>query len=149
MILNIRKDGDPVLRRKSKEVREIDERVKKLIENMFETMYSANGVGLAAPQVGISERIIVVDAGSFPIALINPEVIEESGEDTSLEGCLSIPGFQGEVVRAAKVRVKGMTVDGKECEFTAEGLLARAIQHEIDHLKGILFTDRAERIFRV
>lgn len=149
MLLNIRKNGDPVLRMKSDEVGEIDEEIEELVENMFETMYSANGVGLAAPQVGISKRMIVVDTGDLPIALINPVILERSGEDTSVEGCLSVPGVQGEVTRAERVCVKGMTLDGKEYEFCAEGLLARAFQHEIDHLDGILFIDKAERTIRV
>jgi peptide deformylase len=149
MLLNIRKNGDPVLRMKSDEVGKIDEEIEELVENMFETMYSANGVGLAAPQVGISKRMIVVDTGDLPIALINPVILERSGEDTSVEGCLSVPGVQGEVTRAERVCVKGMTLDGKEHEFCAEGLLARAFQHEIDHLDGILFIDKAERTIRV
>lgn len=149
MLLNIRKNGDPVLRMKAREVREIDDNIRRLVKDMFDTMYDANGVGLAAPQVGISKRIIVVDTGDLPIALINPVILERIGENTSVEGCLSIPGVQGEVTRAERVSVKGTTLDGKEHEFHAEGLFARALQHEIDHLDGILFIDKAERTVRI
>lgn len=145
-IYNIRKKEAPELREKSKAVKQITPNVIKLIKNMVETMHDANGVGLAAPQVGILKRVIVIDIGEGIIALINPEIIEASGEQTDSEGCLSFPGLVGEVTRAAKVKVKGIAPDGKEVILEGEGLLARAFQHEIDHLDGILFIDKAQNL---
>ncbi|NLT94996.1 MAG: peptide deformylase [Clostridia bacterium] len=145
-IYNIIKKEDPILREKSKVVNKITPNIIKLINNMAETMYDANGVGLAAPQVGVSKRVIVIDVGQGLIALINPEIIKVSGEQTDAEGCLSFPGLVGEVTRAAKVKVKGLTPEGKEVVLEGEGLLARAFQHEIDHLDGILFVDKAKNL---
>lgn len=147
MVLKIVKYPNPILRRKSKEVKEIDGCVIKLIDDMVETMYAAPGLGLAAPQVGVNERILVIDpsAGedkSKLIKIINPVIVEADGEVIEEEGCLSIPGEYANVRRAAKVLVKGLDVDGKEVEIEAEDLLARAFQHEIDHLNGVLFIDR-------
>ncbi len=138
--------GDPVLREKARPVPKITPNVIKLLENMAETMYDAEGVGLAAPQVGVSKRVVVVDAGDGLIELINPEIILKEGLDTDAEGCLSVPGVRGEVQRAARVVVKALNREGKEVRHEGEGLLARAFQHELDHLEGILFVDKAENI---
>ncbi|SCY85426.1 peptide deformylase [Alkaliphilus peptidifermentans] len=138
----IRKDDDPVLRKQSKTVDKIDERVLLLLDDMVETMYHADGVGLAAPQVGVLKRIIVIDTGEGLIELINPEIIKEDGEICDNEGCLSLPGISGKVVRPKRVTVKGLDRNGKETIIEGEDLLARAICHEVDHLQGILFTDR-------
>ncbi len=138
--------GEPVLREKARPVPKITPNVIKLLENMASTMYEARGVGLAAPQVGVSKRIVVVDAGDGLIELINPEVIRQEGMDTEFEGCLSIPGISGEVQRAARVTVRALDREGREREYEGEGLLARAFQHEIDHLEGILFVDKAQNI---
>lgn len=140
---NIRLEDDEILRKKSRKIESVNDRIKTLIEDMKETMYSANGVGLAAPQVGILKRLIVVDAGEGPIVLINPEILEEKGSETDLEGCLSLPGKEGSVERPSYVKVKGLNEEGKEVICSGEGLLARAFCHEIDHLDGILFIDKA------
>ena len=145
-ILNIRTVGDPVLRTKAKEVQEITDKTRKLLDNMAETMYAAPGVGLAAPQVGILQRIAVIDVEDEHglIELINPVITEYSQEKNIVEeGCLSIPGKSAKVIRPARVTVKALNREGKEFELKAEGYLARAIQHELDHLDGILFTDKA------
>ncbi|NLW24642.1 MAG: peptide deformylase [Clostridia bacterium] len=147
-IYNIVKDEKEGLREKSKIVSKITPNIKKLIDNMLETMYDAKGVGLAAPQVGVLKRVIVIDVGEGPLALINPEIVEASGEETDYEGCLSFPGLIGEVTRKAWVKVKGLDRDGKTITVEGEGLLARALQHEIDHLEGILFIDRAKNLRR-
>ena len=145
--LQIRKIGDPVLRTKAKKIYEITEKINDLIDNMFETMYAEDGIGLAAPQVGILKRIAVVDIQEDnKIVLINPEIIEEEGKAVMEEGCLSIPGETGDVIRAEKIKVRTLDRDGNEIEFKAEGLKARAIQHEIDHLNGILFIDKVVKI---
>ncbi len=140
----IRLDSDPVLRKISKPVKEITDRTKILIEDMIETMYDANGVGLAAPQVGILRRIAVVDIydDTGIKVLINPVIIEKDGKSIDQEGCLSVPGFVGEVERPAHIKIDYMNLEGKMCSMDAEGLLARAICHEIDHLDGILFVDK-------
>lgn len=140
-ILPISKEGDPVLRLKAKPVERVTKRIRKLIRDMAQTMYDAPGVGLAAPQVGCSERIIVIDIGEGLIALINPEITEIHGSERDVEGCLSVPGVSGYVTRAAKVSVKGLDEDGKPVKHDGSGLLARAFQHEIDHLNGVLFID--------
>jgi len=144
--------GDPVLRTKAAPVQQISEDVRKLIGDMFETMYAEEGVGLAAPQVGISDRIIVVDPhidGEEPFALINPEILESSKEtEKGEEGCLSIPGLRDLVERSTSVRVRGLSPDGEPRELAAEGLLARILQHEVDHLDGILFLDRLSPLKR-
>lgn len=133
---------DDILRKKSKPVDKIDDRIITLLDDMAETMYHADGVGLAAPQVGILKRIIVIDIGEGLIELINPEIIWEKGEQDGEEGCLSIPGYSARVKRPAQVKVKGLNRKGEEIEIVGKGLLARALCHEIDHLDGILFIDR-------
>jgi peptide deformylase len=140
--------GDPVLRQKSRPVAVINKKIKKLLDEMSETMYQAKGVGLAAPQVGISKRIIVVDIGKGLWELINPEIVFREGEEVDIEGCLSIPGVSGEVMRASRVRVKGLNRAGQQQVITAQGFGARALQHEIDHLNGILFIDKALKIYK-
>lgn len=142
----IAKKGEDVLRDIAKEVREITPNILRLLENMKDTMYNSNGVGLAAPQIGISKRIIVVDAEEDLLELINPEIVEESGAFTDTEGCLSVPGYIGDVTRAFKVKVKAVDREGRRVELVREGLTARALQHEIDHLNGILFIDKAVNI---
>jgi peptide deformylase len=146
--LKIVEIGEPVLRQKCREVTVINKKIKKLLDRMKEAMYKANGVGLAAPQVGVSKRIVVVDVGEGVWELINPEIIFQEGEELGIEGCLSIPGMAGEVSRAARVRVRALNRQGQQQVVTAEGLGARALQHEIDHLDGILFIDKAIKISR-
>ena len=141
----IRIDGDSVLRKICKPVTEMTPRLSQLIDDMFDTMYEANGVGLAAPQVGIVKRIVVIDIGDKnPLTLINPEIIETSGEQTGDEGCLSLPGKVGQVTRPMRVVCKALDRDMNEITVTGEGLLARAICHEADHLEGILYKDKVE-----
>lgn len=142
------KDTDPLLRETSKQVTEITPRVHKLLDDMADTMYDAEGVGLAAPQISILKRVVVIDVGEGLIELINPEIIDESGEQLGPEGCLSVPGLLGNVNRADYVKVKALDRNGKEFIIEGNGLLARALQHEIDHLNGILFTDLAKEIFK-
>lgn len=139
---NIRKYGDEILRKKSREVEVINDRILTLIKDMEETMYEAQGVGLAAPQVGILKRVIVVDVGEGILKLINPEIISKEGSQLDVEGCLSVPGEQGEVERPNRVTVKALDEKGQEIIVEGEGLLARALCHEIDHLDGILFVDK-------
>lgn len=152
-ILEIRKYPDPSLKRKSKPIDQIDGRVAGTMNNMVDTMYMANGIGLAAPQVGILQNAIVVDTdpdnrGKQLIKIINPVVVESEGETVTEEGCLSVVNFTTEVTRAAKILVKGWSVDQKELEIEAEDLAAVCIQHEIDHLDGILLTDHISRLKR-
>ncbi len=141
-VYQIVKKGNRVLREKARPVKKVNDTVLKLLDNLADTLYDAEGVGLAAPQIGISKRVIVVDIGEGIIELINPEVIAGEGEATDLEGCLSIPSVQGLVSRHAKIKVRGINREGDIIEIEATGLLARALQHEIDHLEGILFTDK-------
>ncbi|WP_346895780.1 peptide deformylase [Clostridium sp. UBA7503] len=139
---NIRINEDPILRKISKVVKNIDERTQILIDDMLDTMYEANGVGLAAPQVGILKRVVIIDIGNGPIILINPEIVEANGEVKDVEGCLSVPAKQGNVIRPQYVKVKAEDRDGNSIEIQGEDLLARALCHEIDHLNGILYTDK-------
>lgn len=139
---NIRVNEDPILRKTSKVVKNIDERTQILIDDMLDTMYKANGVGLAAPQVGILKRIVVIDVGHGPLILINPEVVETNGEVEDREGCLSVPGKEGNVIRPQYVKVNAQDREGNPIEIQGEDLLARALCHEIDHLNGILYTDK-------
>ena len=137
---NIVKFGDPILNKNSRKVEKFDERLATLIDDMFETMYDANGAGLAAVQVGILKRVVVIDVGEGPIELVNPEITFKEGEQRESEGCLSLPGKWGVTVRPKKVQVKAQDRNGKWQVFTGEDLKARAFCHEIDHLDGILFT---------
>ncbi|OGN90667.1 MAG: peptide deformylase [Chloroflexi bacterium RBG_13_46_14] len=144
-VLPIRKAPDPVLRQKAKRVRTINASIHKLINDMLETMHDAPGVGLAAPQIGIPLRVIVIGIPEQEdFALINPEVVKTRGERVVNEGCLSIPGYMGKLKRAESVTVKGRDPSGKEVRIKAEELLAQALEHEIDHVNGILYTDRLE-----
>ena len=141
-ILDIRVLGDPVLRKPTKRVTEVTDELRQLIADMFETMYAAEGIGLAAPQVGRSERIAVVDVEGQKFALINPEVIERTGDvEKAEEGCLSIPDIYGDVERPFTVTIRATNENGEEYEATASELLGRCFQHEIDHLDGKLFID--------
>lgn len=137
----IRTGTDPVLRKVAKPVPAITPVIRKLLDDMAQTMHDANGVGLAAVQVGILKRVIVMDVGEGLIELVNPEIVETSGSQTDSEGCLSLPGIRGEVERAMNVTVKGLNREGEEVVIHATGLLARCALHEVDHLNGILFTD--------
>ncbi|MDQ7094769.1 peptide deformylase [Desulfosporosinus sp. PR] len=140
--------GADILREKAKKVKEVNSSITKLLDNMVETMIAADGVGLAAPQIGVSKRVIVVKVGDVLLELINPVILEEEGEAVAEEGCLSIPHMTGDVVRAAKVRVQGLNREGKMLDIQADRLMARALQHEIDHLEGILFVDVAKKTYR-
>jgi peptide deformylase len=144
-ILPIRKLPDPVLRQKAKKISGADASIRKLIDDMIETMHEASGVGLAAPQVGVSLRMVVIclpEEDAHEIVLINPEIIKTSGEREIEERCLSVPGYAGQVKRALSVTVKGRDENWKEVRIKAEDLLAQALEHEIDHLNGILYVDR-------
>ena len=143
-IRNIREIGDPVLTKMAKPVTKMTLRNKILIGDMLDTMYDANGVGLAAPQVGILKQIVVIDVGEGPVVLINPEIIEQSGEQTGDEGCLSVPGKSGQVTRPNHVVVRALDENMEEQEFEAEELFARACCHEIDHLYGKLYVELVE-----
>ena len=140
----IRIMGDEVLTKVCREVKKVTPRISELIDDMLETMYDACGVGLAAPQVGILKRIVTIDIGEGPIVLINPEILETSGEQTGEEGCLSVPGKWGIVTRPNYVKVRALNEEMEEFEIEGEGLLARAFCHEIDHLSGHLYVDKVE-----
>ena len=142
---NIRKIGDTVLRQECRKVEKIDNRLLTLIEDMIDTMYDADGVGLAAPQVCILKRLFVIDIGDGPLVFINPEILETSGSQTGEEGCLSVPGRYEEVTRANYVKARALNEKGEEFEIEGEELLARAILHEYDHLDGTLFVDKLEK----
>ena len=144
---HIRTEGDPILGKISKPILEMNEKTKQLIGDMLETMYHANGVGLAAVQVGVLKRVVVIDVseeGNNPIILVNPEIIDKSGSQTGDEGCLSVPGKSGVVTRANHVKVKAFNEKMELFELEGDELLARAIQHEVDHLDGILYTSKVE-----
>jgi peptide deformylase len=140
-ILDIRVLGDPVLRERTKPVAQVTDELRTLAQNMFETMYAAEGIGLAAPQVGRTERIFVMDVDDHPYVMINPEIVSREGSERGEEGCLSIPDIYGDVDRSAHVVARAMDLDGNTYELEASGLLARCIQHELDHLDGKLFID--------
>ena len=139
---NIRKLGDDILRKKCRPVETIDERILTLLDDMAETMYDANGVGLAAPQIGILKRIVVIDIGEGLIELINPEIVAVEGNVKDIEGCLSVPGKCGYVVRPETVTVSALDRNGEKVVITGKGLLAKAFCHELDHLDGIVFVDK-------
>lgn len=144
---NIRVDDDPILRKKSRPVTEFNERIFDLLDDMKETLYNSGGVGLAAPQVGVLRRVVVMDVSedrSDYIELINPEITYEDGSQTGNEGCLSLPGLCGVVTRPMTVKVKAQNRDGKWCLYKGEGLKARCFCHEIDHLDGILYKDKLD-----
>ena len=143
-IRNVRIQGDPVLEKKCKEVKEVTPRIKELIEDMLETMYEQNGVGLAAPQVGVLKRIVTIDIGEGPVVFINPRILESDGEQTGYEGCLSLPGKSGKVTRPNWVKVRAYDEDMQEFELEGEELMARAICHECDHLEGKMYTELVE-----
>lgn len=148
MILPIVLEGDPVLRQVAKPQRKFNRSLKKLVEDMLETMYDAPGVGLAAPQIGLSRRIVVIDAGEGdgPLFLVNPEIRERSGAVRAHEGCLSVPGYVGDVERYQRVLVHALDPNGRELWLRGEDWLARIFQHELDHLDGTLYKDRARRV---
>jgi peptide deformylase len=138
---------DPFLARKAVVVSAVDDRIRSLVRDMFETMYAAEGIGLAAPQVGVGKRVVVLDVSPVdetiaPVALVNPEIVSRAGSVTGEEGCLSVPGVTGDVCRSETVEVLGMDERGDPLRIRAAGILARALQHEIDHLDGVLFIDR-------
>lgn len=144
-IRKIREMGDPVLKKRCKEVTEITPRIQELIDDMFETLYEANGVGLAAPQVGILKRIVVIDVtGEDPILMINPKIIETSGEQEGYEGCLSVPGKSGNVTRPNYVKAVAYDENMEPFEIEGTELLARAICHELDHLDGHLYVEKVD-----
>ena len=140
----IRIQGDPVLEKKCREITEITPKIADLIEDMIETMYDANGVGLAAPQVGILKRLVVIDVGEGPIVMINPVILETDGEQTGDEGCLSLPGKAGTVTRPNYVKARAFDENMQEYEIEGTELLARAICHELDHLDGHMYTEKVE-----
>jgi peptide deformylase len=137
--------GEEPLRADSKPVKEISDDVRRLVEDLLETMHAENGVGLAAPQVGVNQRVAVIDIGDGPLILINPRILKSSGKETCDEGCLSFPGLSEKVERAKRVVAEATDIDGSVYEIEAVGLLARAIQHELDHLDGVLFIDRISK----
>ncbi len=143
-IRNIREEGDEILRKNCRTVEVVDEKIKQLVEDMLETMYKYNGVGLAAPQVGVLKKIVVIDIddGNGPLVFINPEIIKEKGKQEVEEGCLSFPNKFAKIIRPAEVTVKALDKNGKEFKLKAKELLAQAISHEVDHLNGILFVDK-------
>lgn len=141
-VLDIKKAGDPVLRQKCEPITTFDRKLRLLLKNMADTMYKADGVGLAAPQIGLSINVVVIDVGEGIIELINPKIIEREGTVEDTEGCLSVPGIYGTVERSARVVVEYQNRFGKTHTMEGTGLLARAFQHELDHLDGVLFTDK-------
>ena len=148
-IRNIRKLGDDILRKKCRYVDTIDEKILTLLDDMAETLYDSNGVGLAAPQIGVLKRIAVIDVGEGLIELINPEITKTSGEQTDAEGCLSVPGKYGNVTRPQKVTVEATNRYGERFELTGTDLLARAICHELAHLDGVIFVDKVSQYIEV
>jgi peptide deformylase len=149
--LKICRYGSDVLRKVAEPVEEITDEIRQLARDMLEKMYDSDGVGIAAPQIGVSKRIIIVDVDPYdpskdPIALINPEIVDRQGQESAEEGCLSVPDIRGEVKRAERVTVEGLDLDGSKVRIEATELLARALQHEIDHLNGVLFIDHLSRL---
>ncbi len=152
-ILKLRKYGDPVLRKKAEEITFIDGEIRKLASDMLETLKSIDGIGLAGNQVGVARRIFVIDRTHIdgeeePLVLINPELLESSGNQVIEEGCLSAPGIYEDITRSQKIRVRGLNLEGKRVEIESEGLMSRALLHEIDHLNGVLFIDHLSTIKR-
>ncbi len=143
-VRNIRQLGDEILNKKCREIKEVTPRIQELIDDMLETMYEANGVGLAAPQVGVLKRLVVVDIGEGPIVLINPRLMESSGEQTGEEACLSVPGKYGIVTRPMNVKIEAWNEDMERMELEGDDLLARAFCHEIEHLDGHMYVEKVE-----
>ncbi|MDY0234418.1 MAG: peptide deformylase [Gudongella sp.] len=143
----VRIDGDPILRKRSKEITKIDDKLEILIQDMIETMRYENGIGLASPQVGILKRLIVIDIGEIPIIAINPVIENAEGKVEDIEGCLSVPNLRGKVDRPERIKVKYTKQNGEEITMDVEGYAARVFCHEIDHLNGILYTDLANTVF--
>ncbi|HVI39428.1 MAG TPA: peptide deformylase [Anaerovoracaceae bacterium] len=143
---NIVLEGDEILRKRAREVTEINERIYMVLDDMLETMRSQDGVGIAAPQVGILKRMLIVEVNGQVIELINPEILETEGVQTEDEGCLSIPGMVGTVERPEYIKIKGLNREGQEVTYEGTGLLAVALSHEYDHLDGILYTDKATNV---
>lgn len=143
--------GNQKLKRISRKVEKIDDEIIELIEDLKDTLYSTTGIGLAAPQIGVLKRIIYIDLreGKEPITLINPRIVAKVGREEGVEGCLSYPGFEGTLIRPKKVTVQGMDIKGDSVEYIAEGLLAKAFCHEIDHLDGVLYIDRAKKVYKL
>jgi len=148
-IRNIRKLGDDILRKKCRPVEVIDERIITLIDDMVETMKNADGAGLAAPQVGVLKRVVVIDVEGVLYELINPEFVSQEGSVTAVEGCLSFPGKYGTVTRPARVKVKALDRNGNEITVQGEGMLAKALCHELDHLDGIMYVDKVEEYVEI
>jgi peptide deformylase len=144
----IRLFGDPVLRQRATEIENVDGSLVRLAEDMIQTMYDAPGVGLAAPQVGVQRRLFVYDVGDGPFAVVNPEIVESSGEWLYQEGCLSIPGLSWDLLRPKEVHLRGFDLDGEEIDIEADELLARCFQHEMDHLNGVLIVERLDADIR-
>jgi peptide deformylase len=145
-VRDVRVLPDPVLRQKAKKVTKIDKSVQQLIDDMIETMRAAPGVGLAAPQIGVSLRVVVIELpGREVMVLINPEIVKRQGERSMLEGCLSVPGYHGEIKRSGWVKVKAQDRQGRNIRLKGEDLLAQVLEHEIDHINGVLYIDHAER----
>lgn len=143
-VRNIRQMGDEILKKKCREIKEITPRIRQLIEDMLETMYEANGVGLAAPQVGVLKRVVVVDVGDGPLVLVNPRIMESDGEQTGEEACLSVPGKYGIVTRPMHVKIEAWNENMERVELEGEELLARAFCHEIEHLEGHMYVESVE-----
>ncbi|MDW8800386.1 peptide deformylase [Clostridium sp. A1-XYC3] len=143
--------GDKTLTKVSKKVAKIDEEILSLVQDLKDTLYASYGIGLAAPQIGVLKRVIIIDLrdDSGAIILVNPKIVKKIGKEEDIEGCLSYPGYEGSVVRPRKVIVTGQELDGQEVEYTASGLLAKAFCHEIDHLDGVLYTDRATKMYKL
>ena len=140
----IREDGDEILRKKTREVEIVDDKIKEILEDMLETMHQYNGVGLAGPQIGILKKLVVIDLydENPPLKLVNPKIVKQEGEQEVEEGCLSFPNKYGKIVRPAKLIVEALNENGEKMRIEAEGLLAQALSHELDHLEGVLFVDK-------
>ncbi|MCY6356481.1 peptide deformylase [Clostridium sp. ZS2-4] len=150
-VREIVKVGNDVLTRKSRRITEVNDEVLELIQDLKDTLYAGDGVGLAAPQIGVLKRAFVIDLrdGSDPLILLNPKIIKKIGEYEDIEGCLSYPGYEGIVARPRRVVVSGMNEKGKLVQYEAEGFMARAICHETDHLDGILYMDKAKKVYKI
>ena len=151
-VREILKFGDKLLRKVSRKVKNIDEETLRIVQDLKDTLYSSSGVGLSAPQIGILRRIIFIDLrkeNTNPVTLINPRIVKKMGRNEGAEGCLSYNGYEGIVVRPKKVIVSGEDINGNEVKYNAEGIFARAFCHEIDHLDGVLYTDKAKKIYKV